>query len=70
MAGFFDFEDLFDPGDDFVGAGIRWFVQVDTTVFFEDVERAFGWGVTARERSEVCGFDVQLVKVLEKERPR
>lgn len=47
-----------------MGAGVGGFVEVDATVFFEDVERAFRWGVAAGEGSEVGSFNVQLVKVL------
>ena len=64
MTSLFDLQDLLDPGDDLVGTGVGWLVQVDDTVVLESFDRALGGRETAREGCEVGGLNVELVKVL------
>ena len=68
MARLIDFEDLLDPGDDFMGAGVRRFVQVDHSILLQDVEWAFCGRKSAGQRREVGGFDVQFIEMLKRVR--
>ena len=63
-----DLEDFLDPGDDLMGARVRWLVQVDDTVGLEYVDGAIRWGVATRKGREVARFDVKLVEILYKSR--
>jgi hypothetical protein len=64
MAGLLDLEDLLDPGDDLVGRGVGWLVEVDNTVVLQDIDGALGGRKSTGERGEVVGLHIQLVEVL------
>ena len=65
MAGFFNFKDFFNPGDDLVGGWVRRLVKVDHTVVLEHVNRAVRGRVATRKGREVRCFHVKPVEVLQ-----
>ena len=69
VAGLFDLEDFLDPRDNLVTGGVARLVEIDDAILLEKLNRTLQGGVTARQRCEVVGLHVQLVIILEKERP-
>jgi len=59
-----DLEDALNPGNDLMGRGVGWLVEVDDTVSLELKKRAGSGRPSAGERGEMVGLDVQLIKVL------
>jgi len=57
-------QDFLDPGNDLMGRGVGWLVEVDDTILLQDVNGTVGGRVTARKGSEVGSFHVELVEVL------
>ncbi len=45
-------------------ARVGWLVKIDNTIVFENVNRAFSWGKTAREGGKMSGLDIKLVEIL------
>lgn len=69
VASLVHFEDLLDPGDDLVGAGVRGLVEVDHAVFQVLFQGTLQWRGARRDRRVVAGQDVHRLVVLEQERP-
>jgi hypothetical protein len=64
VASLVDLEDLLDPRDNFVGAGVGRLIKIDNSVVFKNIDRTFSGRVAAREGCEMGGLDVQFVEVL------
>ena len=64
VTGLLDLQDLLDPGDDLMGGGVGWLVEVDHTVVLEDVDGSLGGRVAAGEGGEVVGLHIEFVEVL------
>jgi hypothetical protein len=47
-----------------VRARVGWLVEIDDTIVFKNVNRAFSWGKTAREGGKMSGLDIELVEIL------
>lgn len=62
-------EDFLDPGHHLVGAGVRRLVQVDEASLHVLFDVAVQGRRSVRQRSVVVGTDVQLVEVLQEQRP-
>jgi hypothetical protein len=69
MSGFLDAENPLDPGNNLVRTGVCGFVEVEDPALDVLREGALERGGAERERGVVVGAYVQLVKVLEEERP-
>jgi len=64
VTGLLDLQDLLDPGDDLMGGGVGWLVEVDDTVVLEDVDGSLSGRVAAGEGGEVVGLHIEFVEVL------
>jgi len=64
VTGLLDLQDLLDPGDDLMGRGVGWLVEVDDTVVLEDVDGSLSGRVAAGEGGEVVGLHIEFVEVL------
>ena len=69
VTGFFNSQDLFDPGNDFVWAGIGGFVQVDAAVLKIFLDGSFERGRSSGDRSIVVGKNVHFIVVFEEKGP-
>ena len=69
MTGLFDAENSLDPGDHFVRAWVGRLVQVENAAFDVLRQRALQGRRSEGERGVVVGADIELVEVLEEERP-
>ena len=64
MAGLLDFENLFNPSNDFVRRRVGWLIEVNHTVVFENINGSLGGRVTASKRGEMVSFHIEFVEVL------
>jgi hypothetical protein len=64
VSGFFDVENLLDPGDDLVGAGIGGLIKVDHSVLEIIFQRALEWGGSCGDRGVVGRKDIHFVIIL------
>lgn len=69
VAGLLNIQDLLDPGDDFVGAGIGGLVEVDDTVLQVLLEGPLERGVSGGDGSVVSGEDIHEMVVFEQQWP-
>jgi hypothetical protein len=69
MTGFFDVEDFLDPRDNFVGAGIGGFVEVDNSILEVLLEGSLEGRVAGGNWGVVRGEHIHLMVVFEQQRP-
>jgi hypothetical protein len=65
VACFLKIKNFLNPGDYFVGAGVRWLIKVDDSVLEILFEWPFEWGGSCGDGCVVVGECVHLMIVLE-----